>query len=145
MDELTRDYKALVRNAWRVFSLSHRSWSKSLETFGLSTSTFPILEAILQQPGIGQQEISDELSIDKSCTSRGCRFLEEEGFIERKKSSDHAHGFQCFPCEKGIQTFEQVLLAEHQQIHKAFTAEEHEQVKETLEMLLRLVEKLKDK
>ena len=145
MDELTRDYKALVRNAWRVFSLSHRSWSKSLETFGLSTSTFPILEAILQQPGIGQQEISDELSIDKSCTSRGCRFLEENGFIYRKKSSDHAHGFQCFPCVKGIQAFEQVLAAEHQQIHKIFSSEEHDEVKKTLEMLVRLVEKLKDK
>ena len=145
MDELTLNYKALVRNAWRVFSLSHRNWSGSLEAFGLSTSTFPILEAIVQNPGIGQQEISDELCIDKSCTSRGCRFLEERGFICRKKSSDHAHGFQCFPCEKGIQAYEQVLSAEHLQIHEVFKTDEHKEVKETLEMLLRLVEKLKDK
>ncbi|MBR6767453.1 MAG: MarR family transcriptional regulator, partial [Clostridia bacterium] len=80
MDKLTGDYKSLVRSSWRLFYLSHRAWAKAIEDMGLTTSTYSPLEMIVQNPGVTQQEISDELSIDKSCTSRSCRILEENGF-----------------------------------------------------------------
>ena len=76
MDQLANNSKPLVRTAWRLFYLSHRAWSQPIEQAGLTTSSFPVLEMIVQNPGITQQEITDQVSLDKSCTSRACKALE---------------------------------------------------------------------
>lgn len=123
MDQLTQSYKELVRNSWRLFSLSHRAWNEPMTEAGLSSSTFPLLECVVLRPGISQQEIADELSMDKSVVSRGCRYLETEGFIRREKSLRVAHGFLCQPTEKGLKTCEEVLVKEQIKIQELFSGE----------------------
>ena len=143
MDKLTKDYKQLVRNSWRLFYLSHRAWAKAIEDMGLSTSTYSPLEMIVQNPGITQQEISDELSIDKSCTSRSCRYLEENGFIRKEKSPDCTHGFKCFPTEKAIQICEKVIEIERVHIHALFHETDTQELEKVSALMGNLIEKLK--
>ena len=143
MDKLTGDYKALVRSSWRLFYLSHRAWAKAIEDLGLSTSTYSPLEMIVQNPGITQQEISDELSIDKSCTSRSCRFLEENGFIRREKSPDCTHGFKCFPTGKAEAAWENIIEIEKTHIHALFHEIDTQELETASELLNKLIGKLK--
>ena len=142
MDQLARRYKELVRNSWRIFSLSHRMWNEPMAEAGLSTASFPILETIVLSPGISQQEISDVMSIDKSNTSRGCKLLEANGLIRREKSQRVAHGFHCFPTEQGTAVFREILTKEIAQIHALFEDENPDEIAEAVAVTERLLKRL---
>ncbi|MBE5773546.1 MAG: MarR family transcriptional regulator [Clostridiales bacterium] len=143
MDRLTKEYKRLVRDSWRFFYLSHRTWAKAIEDMGLSAGTYSSLEMIVQNPGVTQQDISDELSIDKSCTSRACKYLETNGFIYREKSPDCTHGFKCYPTEKAIEVCEKVIGIEKVHIHALFADIDTGELETASAMMDKLIEKLK--
>ena len=121
MDQLTKEYKALVRGSWRLFNLSQRAWSKAFLELGLSSTTFPMVELAVQNPGISQQEIADMLSVDKSCVSRAVKQLVDNGFLQREKSAEFSHGFGCFPTEKSLQAYERVIELESTHIRALFS------------------------
>lgn len=118
MDRLTKEYKELVRYGWRLFTLSHRAWSREMEQHGLSSSTFPVVEMAVQQPGVTQQVIADALSVDKSCVSRAVKHLEDEGFLLREKASECARGFCCYPTEKARAAYEAIIAIEARHIRE---------------------------
>ncbi len=142
MDQLTKDYKSLVRNGWRFFYLSHKAWTKAIEEQGLSTSTYPVMEITVLNPGITQQDIADQLSIDKSCASRACKFLETNGFIYKEKSAEYSHGFRCFPTEKAVEICRKVIELEGRHIHALFENIDSNQISSANEVLSDLIEKL---
>jgi len=145
MDQLTKNYKMLVRNAWRMFYLSHRAWAKTIESAGLTTASFPVLEMIVQHPGITQQEMTDQISLDKSCTSRACKALEAGGFIRREKSSDSAHAFRCYPTEKAPAVVEKIIEEECRHIHLLFNNENVGNFEQANAFLTHLTEKMQKK
>lgn len=142
MDQLSRNYKMLVRNAWRLFSLSHRAWAAPMAEAGLTSSSFSVLEMIVQNPGVTQQEITDRISLDKSCTSRACKFLETEGFIRREKCPTSSHAFRCFPTEKAAGAVDSIIERESLHIHQLFEGEDLEVMKNAIVLLERLIGQL---
>jgi len=142
MDKLSNEYKRLVRNAWKLFYLSHRVWAKPIEELGLSTATFSPLEIIVQNPGVNQQVIADELSLDKSCTSRACKFLETNGFIIREKDTDCAHGFRCYPTEKAKDVYQKVMEIEDVHIHALFSDANIDELDSSIALLDHLIDRL---
>ena len=143
MDKLSANYKMLVRNAWRLFYLSHGAWASSMAEAGLTSSSFSVLEMIVQHPGVTQQEITDQISLDKSCTSRACKSLENEGFIRREKSLEAAHAFRCYPTDKAATVVETILEKESRHIHGLFEGENPEEMERAIELLAHLIEQLK--
>ncbi|MBR4080928.1 MAG: MarR family transcriptional regulator [Clostridia bacterium] len=117
MDRLTKEYKALVCSGWRLFTLSHRAWSREMERHGLSPSTFPVVEMAVQQPGVTQQVIADALSVDKSCVSRAVKHLEDAGFLLREKAGERTRGLCCYPTEKARAAYEAIIAFEAKHIH----------------------------
>ncbi len=142
MDQLTKEYKSLVRNGWRFFYLSHKAWTKAIEEQGLSTSTYPVMEITVLNPGITQRDIADQLSIDKSCASRACKFLETNGFIYKEKSAEYTHGFRCFPTEKAMEICRMIIGLEGKHIHALFENIDTEKIEGANAVLSRLIEKL---
>ena len=142
MDQLSKNYKMLVRNAWRLFYLSHRAWSQPIEQEGLTTTSFPVLEMIVQNPGITQQEITDLVSLDKSCTSRACKALETDGFIRREKCQKAAHAFRCYPTDKAFGVVDEIVQKETEHIHRLFEGEDSAEMAKTVTLLAHLVEQL---
>jgi len=143
VDQLTKDYKALVRNAWRLFYLSHRAWAVSIEAAGLTTASFPVLEMIVQNPGVTQQEITDQVSLDKSCTSRACKALEEKGFIRREKCQKSAHAFRCYPTLKASGVVERIVDEEIRHINGLFSELDPQRIAGISADLAELVEKMR--
>lgn len=142
MDKLSKEYKQLVRSSWRLFYLSHRVWAKPIEELGLSTSTFSPLEIIVQNPGVNQQVIANELSLDKSCMSRSCKFLETNGFITREKSRDCTHGFLCYPTEKALDVYQKIMEIEDAHIHALFSDVNIDELENSISLLKHLVDRL---
>ena len=145
MDQLSKDYKKLVRNAWRLFYLSHKAWAASIEEAGLTTTSFPVLEMIVQNPGVTQQEITEQVSLDKSCTSRACKALEAAGFIRREKSLQSAHAFRCFPTEKAPEVVERITVQEAKHIHALFENQNPENFTRANDFLAELIETMQKK
>lgn len=145
MDQLARNYKKLVRNAWRLFYLSHKAWAVSIEEAGLTTASFPVLEMIVQNPGVTQQEITEQVSLDKSCTSRACKALEAAGFIRREKSLQSAHAFRCFPTEKAPEVVERITGQEARHIHALFENQNPESFTRANDFLAELIETMQKK
>ena len=143
MDQLSKDYKKLVRNAWRLFYLSHKAWAATIEEAGLTTASFPVLEMIVQNPGVTQQEITDQVSLDKSCTSRACKALEAGGFIRREKCLKSAHAFRCYPTEKAPEVVEMIIQQESQHIHDLFGAQNPDDFARASAFLADLTEKMR--
>ena len=142
MDQLAKNYKTLVRNAWRLFYLSHRAWSQPIEQAGLTTASFPVLEMIVQNPGVTQQEITDQVSLDKSCTSRACKALEAAEFIHREKCLKSAHAFRCYPTEKAAAVVEEMVEKESRHIHRLFEEENSAEMEKAISLLAHLIEKM---
>lgn len=142
MDQLARNYKTLVRNAWRLFYLSHRAWAGSIEEEGLTTASFPVLEMIVHNPGVTQQEITDQVSLDKSCTSRACKALEAGGFIRREKSLKSAHAFRCYPTEKAPAVVEAIVEKECRHIHGLFDGESSQEIERSIALLSHLIDRM---
>ena len=143
MDQLTKDYKKLVRNAWRLFYLSHKAWTTSIEDAGLTTASFPVLEMIVQNPGITQQEITDQVSLDKSCTSRACKLLENQGYIRREKCLKSGHAFRCFPMDKAASVVDEIVQKESEHIHRLFKEETPAELEISIALLEQLIGRLK--
>jgi len=143
VDQLSRNYKKLVRNAWRLFYLSHKAWASSIEETGLTTTSFPVLEMIVQNPGVTQQEITDQVSLDKSCTSRACKALEAGGFIRREKCLKSAHAFRCYPTDKAPEVVARIAEQEARHIHELFGTHDPEGFARTSAFLAELTEKMR--
>jgi len=139
---LSNNYRCLVRNAWRLFSLSHRTWDATIEDVGLTSTSFSVLEMIVQTPGVTQQEIADHISLDKSCTSRACKALETDGFIRREKSLKSAHAFRCYPTDKAAAVVDDIVQKESRHIHRLFEAESQAEMERTIALLAHLIEQL---
>jgi len=144
MDKLASGYKALVRKAWQFFYLSQRSWSKPIEQAGLTISSFPVLEMIVSKPGINQQEITDEISLDKSCTSRACKALEANGFIRREKNPNCPHGYLCYPTEKAPALVDEIISQECRYINALFAQEDPAELERAIALLAHLTKQLRD-
>lgn len=142
MDRLTKEYKALVRSGWRLFQLSHRAWSRSMEQQGLSSSTFPVVEMAVQQPGVTQQAIADALSIDKSCVSRAVKQLEDNGFLRREKCGECARGFSCYPTDKARAAYETVIAEESEHICRLMADVSPDALADANALCVRLIEHL---
>ena len=77
MDPSKRKITKIARNATN-FAQRH------LSQYGLGTSEYDVLHCIRKNNGISQQEICDELGMEKSALAHCVTNLEAKGFIHRE-------------------------------------------------------------
>ncbi len=58
---------------------------------------------ISKRPGLSQEEISRELSLNKSTVARALGYLEEHGFVERRSAEGDRRVLLVYPTEKMLQ------------------------------------------
>ena len=61
---------------------------------------YAYLLAISHMPGCSQEEIAQELCVNKSTVARSLNYLEEKGYITRKPLPSDKRQFSVFPTEK---------------------------------------------
>lgn len=89
------------------------------------------LKAILQRPGVNQDQLTNDLKFDKATTARSVRQLEEAGYIERRVDPNDRRAYLLYPTKRAVD-FEpvlyQTLLAANEQLTSSLTDEEKEQL-----------------
>ena len=78
-----------------------RYLNKHLSSTGLKGHQFLMLLMILHEPGISQEELSRRIDIDKTRIARSSIFLEESGYIERRRDTADRRKYHLYLTPKG--------------------------------------------
>ena len=86
-----------------------RDFAEATRQFNLRSGLMSSLEIIRANPGISQQDLSDEVGLDKSVTVLIIDLLEERGLAERRKSGGDRRRYSLFATKAGEAHLEQLF------------------------------------
>lgn len=88
----------------RYISQIHRKGSsfitKEISKFGIGSGQIMFLMQLYKKDGISQEELSENLKIDKGTTCRAIKKLEEEEFLIRVKDENDKRAYKLYLTEK---------------------------------------------
>ncbi|GIP19998.1 MarR family winged helix-turn-helix transcriptional regulator [Paenibacillus sp. J22TS3] len=93
--------------------------NKQLAPYGLSGGgQHSFLKTILLNPGINQDQLTQDLKFDKATTARAVKHLEETGYIERIVNEQDRRSLSLYPTPKAKEFLPklQSILDEHNAI-----------------------------
>jgi|SRR5690554_5268046 len=118
------------------FNLMYRN--QQFQKFGLHGYQASFLLEIVRNPKISQDQLTQNMHIDKSNVARGCHALENNGYIEMLKRKDDRRYVELIPTEKGIELSKKIrsiLKKQRKFIMQDFDKESEEQFLIYLEWL----------
>ena len=74
--------------------------SKEISKFGIGSGQIMFLMQLYKKDGISQEELAENLHIDKGTTCRAIKKLEEEGFLIRVKDENDKRAYKLYLTEK---------------------------------------------
>ena len=80
----------------------------------LQSCHYAYVLAISGKPGRSQEEIAQELLVNKSTVARNLNYLEEKGYIERKPEEHDKRQFSVFPTKKMLSVLPEIKKASDQ-------------------------------
>ena len=82
----------MFRNPGKLIAILHRKaqifYTHSLKEADIGASEYPILLLLYRKDGVTQDEISQNLLLDKSAVTRAVQSLVNKGLAERKKDTE---------------------------------------------------------
>lgn len=79
---------SMARNLSFIYRSYHKYMNKALKDINVSAGEFPILLALSHHEGIGQNELSRIVRMNKSLVSRNVQILSNKGFILINQNSE---------------------------------------------------------
>lgn len=73
---------------------------RELEGTGLSGCHTPYLLTLYRRPGLTQEELAQDLNVNKSTVTRQLAVLEKEGYVRREPSPEDRRSMLVYPTEK---------------------------------------------
>lgn len=126
-------------NIGKYISQLHRKGNvfinRELSKYDLSVGQFMFLLDLYMKDGKNQEEISDNLKIDKGTTARAIKKLEEQGFVIRIKNENDKRSNKIYLTDKAKEIKENVfdILDDwNQKISMILTKEEEKTMKNIL-------------
>ncbi len=83
-----------------TYRCAMRFREKELADTGLAGCQTPYLTALCRRPGITQEELARELSVNKSSVTRQLCTLEEKGYVRREADPHDKRSLLVWPTEK---------------------------------------------
>lgn len=120
----------------KLISYIHRHNQKELNKifapYGIgSGGQYSFLKAVLGNPGINQDQLTQLLKFDKATTARSLKQLELSGYIERTPDSNDRRSLLVTPTEKAVQfcpTLQHILNESNKALLARLSSEEEEQI-----------------
>lgn len=80
---------------------------------GLAGCHTPYLTTLFRQPGISQEEMARQLSVNKSSVARQLAILEEKGYVRREPSETDRRLLLVYPTDKALDVKERLYRCYH--------------------------------
>lgn len=112
--------------------------NKQLEPYNIGSGQYIFLLSLYRKDGISQEEISDELKIDKATTAKAIKRLEKEGYIKRDIDLKDKRAYKVYLTQKALDvkpTVYNVLKNWSTILSKNFTEDEKNMVLNLLEKM----------
>lgn len=111
-----------MKNLSKYISVTHRRsqifYTEQLEKIGISSGQFMYIVCICENPGYTQDELSQQLIIDKSTVAKVLSQLEANGFITKITNSNDRRALNIFPTDKALTIYPQILEIKDQWHHE---------------------------
>lgn len=102
-----------MKNLSKYISVTHRRsqifYTEQLGKIGISSGQFMYIVCICENSGYTQDELSQQLVIDKSTVAKVLSQLEANGFITKITNSNDRRAFNIFPTDKALTIYPQIL------------------------------------
>lgn len=107
-----------MKNLSKYISVTHRRsqifYTEQLEKIGISSGQFMYIVCICENPGYTQDELSQQLIIDKSTVAKVLSQLETNEFITKITNSNDRRAFNIFPTDKALTIYPKILKIKDQ-------------------------------
>lgn len=118
------------------FNLMYRN--QQFKKFGLHGYQASFLLEIVHNPKISQDQLTQNMHIDKSNVARGCQALEDNGYIKMVKRKEDRRYVELIPTEEGLElskTIRRLLKKQRKYLMQDFDSASEEQFLSYLEWL----------
>lgn len=79
--------RCLYFNVNALARVVNKKWAEAFNQYDLSPAHGYMLRVVLNEPGISQKQLADELRLEKSTITRFVDVLQNKGLVVRQKSS----------------------------------------------------------
>ena len=110
-----------------TYRCAMRFREKELADTGLAGCQTPYLTALCRRPGITQEELARELSVNKSSVTRQLCALEEKGYVRREGDPRDKRSLLVFPTQQTLDMMGRIFAcysAWNEYLTQDFTEEE---------------------
>lgn len=111
-----------MKNLSKYISVTHRRsqifYAEHLGKLGVTSGQFMYIVCICENPGYTQDELSQQLIIDKSTVAKVLFQLEANGFITKITNSNDRRAFNIFPTDKALTIYPKILEIKDQWHHE---------------------------
>ena len=112
-----------------TYRCAMRFREKELADTGLAGCQTPYLTALCRRPGMTQEELARELSVNKSSVTRQLCVLEEKGWVRRESDPCDKRSIRVFPTQQTLDMMNRIFScysAWNEYLTQDFTDEEKE-------------------
>ena len=92
---------------FRLWRASHTRTAQALDSIGLTTTTFAVLNVLGAREGTIQQQLSADMGIDPSAMVKLINALEEAGLVERQRRPNDRRAWEVTITPNGRHTLQQ--------------------------------------
>lgn len=78
--------------------------TQTMKEYGIGYSSYNFLFYLSANPGSSQKEMCENMAVDEALAVRTMKKLQEQGFVERKKSEAHGRSYAIYLTKKGEET-----------------------------------------
>lgn len=104
-------FMKMLNNISRSQAIYRRS---KITAEDLQSGHYAFILAICHNPGHSQEELAQELCVNKSTVARNLNYLEDKGYIKRSSLPNDKRQFSVFPTEKMLDVLPEIKSASHQ-------------------------------
>jgi len=107
----------LIKLNNKIFRNTQVYLDKVLKEYELSSGSYPYLLILMENEGISQNKISEELGYDKAMSARTITKLMNLGYLNRKKDESDCRANMLYLTEKAKVTIPKVIEKIHELVH----------------------------
>ena len=110
---MSRKLHPFMRQISITYRCAMRFREDQLADTGLAGCHTPYLTTLYRQPGISQEEVSRQLSVNKSSVARQLAVLEKNGYVRREPSATDKRLMLVFPTDKALDIKDRLFRCYH--------------------------------
>ncbi len=133
-----------IRKVSVLHRLNPNALSGPVSEFGISRGMLPFMMEVLTHEGIIQEDITQNLSIDRAATARVLQHMETDGLVVRKEDPKDRRRKHVYATPKAHELQDSLMDVLHQHKDSLFSGFDEKEQLQFLDMLDRMIANMRE-